>query len=175
MKRAEDFPENHPIKRIFRTFTERGLAQASVRDPDLLFYLANLLVEFLWMENLHGMRDADGRRLESLIDMLAQANDADLREKTERYKHLGDYSLFMLGMFPEYIARSRRALSPSWYQDTGRIGYHIAGELDKNVWRIQVYRKLEDKFDRCVLSLNWVREYSTDPFYQWMFREFGIS
>ena len=63
MKSAKDFPDNHPIKRIFRTFTERGLAQASVRDPDLLFYLANLLVEFLWMENLYGMRDADGRRL----------------------------------------------------------------------------------------------------------------
>jgi len=175
MKSAKEIPDNHPIRQLFRTLTERGLAQSSVRDSDLLLYIANLLVEFLWMENIYGMRDETGRRLESLADMLTRAGDASMPEKTDLYKHLGDYSLFMLGMFPEYIARSRRAYSPSWYADTGRIGYHIAGELDKNHWRVQVYRKLSERFDTCVVTLNWVREYSTDPFYQWMFREFGVS
>ncbi|NLT68960.1 MAG: hypothetical protein GXX84_20430 [Acidobacteria bacterium] len=174
MRSAKSLPDNHPIKKIFRTYTERGLAQASVRDQDLLLYLANLLVEFMWIENLYG-KTIDGKRLESLIDILVRANEAGDQARGDYYRHLGDYSLFMLGMFPEYIARSRRALSPSWYQDTGRIGYQIAGELEKNLWRTQVFRKLADKFDRCVVTLNWVREYSTDPFYQLMFREFGIS
>jgi hypothetical protein len=175
MKRATELPENHPLKKIFRTFTERGLAQASIRDQDLLIYLANMLVEFLWIENLYNLRDVEGRRMKSLLDILVQANEAEMPRKRDYYKHLGDYSLFMLGMFPEYITRSRRTLSPSWYKDTGRAGYQIAGDLDENTWRIQVFRKLADKFDYCVISLHWVREYSTDPFYQWMFREFGIS
>jgi hypothetical protein len=175
MKKVEDIPENHPIKRIFRRFTERGMAQASVHDPDLLLYLTNLLVEFLWIENLSGMPEEEGKRPESPVDLLVWANDVDMPEKGSRYKHLGDYSLFMLGMFPEHIARSRRTVSPSWYKDTGRIGYQLAGELDNNVCRIHVFRKLADKFDGCVASLNWVRAYSTDPFYQWVFREFGIS
>jgi hypothetical protein len=177
MRRAKagDLPENHPVKRIFHTLAERGLAQASLRDPDILFYIANLLVDFLWVENLYRIQDEDGRRIESLLDILIQANEAEMPEKKEYYRHLGDYSLFMLGMFPESIDRTRRLLSPSWYMETGRAGYQIAGELDRDVWRIQVFRKLADKFDRCVISLHWIREYSTDPFYQWMFREFEIT
>lgn len=174
MKSVREIPENHPIKRIFRTFAERGLAQSSVRDPDLLFYLTNLLLEFVWIENLFG-KDSDGKRLESLIDLLVQADKAEPAGKPARYKHLGDYSLFMLGMFPEYLERSRRALSPSWYEDTGRIGYRIAGELERDLWRTQVFRKLAARFNTCVTTLRWVREYSSDPFYQFMFREFGIS
>jgi hypothetical protein len=175
MKNAAEYPDNHPLKQLFRSFTERGLAQASLRDQDLLLYLADLLVDFMFIENLYRMRDEDGNRLESLVDMIRQASEADMPSRKHYYKHLGDYSLFMLGMFPEYISRSRRAFSPSWYEDTGRIGYHVAGELESQWSRTMVFRKLSDKFDRCVVSLHWVREYTHDPFYQFMFRQFGSS
>ncbi len=175
MKSATDFPESHPVKQLFRTLTERGLAQASLHDTDLLLYLADLLVDFMFIENLHGLQDPDGKRPESLVDLIRQASDSEMPEKKTYFKHLGDYSLFMLGMFPEFITRPRRAFSPSWYEDTGRIGYRVAGQLESHWWRTMVYRKLSDKFDRCVVSLNWVREYTSDPFYQFMFRQFGAG
>lgn len=175
MTRAGDFPDNHPVKQLFRTFTERGLAQASLHDRDLLLYIADLLVDFMFIENMHRMRDDDGNRLDTLTDMIRQATDADMPARKEYFRYLGDYSLFMLGMFPEFISRPRRALSPSWYEDTGRIGYRVAGELENHWWRTMVYRKLSAKFDRCVVSLNWVREYTSDPFYQYMLREFEVN
>lgn len=174
MANAADFPENHPVKQLFRTLTERGLVQASLHDTDLLLYLADLLVDFMFIENFHGISDENGNRPAHLIDMIRQATQADFPHKQSYFKHLGDYSLFMLGMFPEFIARPRRAFSPAWYQDTGRIGYRVAGELESHWWKTMVYRKLSDKFDRCVVSLNWVKEYTSDPFYQFMFRQFDV-
>ena len=38
-----------------------------------------------------------------------------------------------------------------------------------------VYRRLSDRFEQYVLGLNWVHLYINDPFFQYMFREFGIS
>jgi len=132
MKSAANLPESHPVKQLFRSLTERGLNQGSLGDRDILLYLADLLIDFMFVENLYRMRDAEGRRLEYLVDLLEQAVETVMPAKKAYYKHIGDYSLFMLGMFPGYIARSRRAVSPSYYADTGRIGYQIAGHLESH-------------------------------------------
>jgi len=78
-------------------------------------------------------------------------------------------------MFPENLHRGKRILSHSYYADTGRQSYLVASQLERNVETTVVYKKLAEKYERCVLSLTWVREYTTDPFYQYMFRQFGIT
>ncbi len=35
-------------------------------------------------------------------------------------------------------------------------------------------RTLSDRFETCALGLNWVREYTHDPFYQYMLRQFRV-
>ena len=35
-----------------------------------------------------------------------------------------------------------------------------------------IFRKLSEQFESCVHTLNWVRNYISDPFYQYMLREF---
>ena len=62
----------------------------------------------------------------------------------------------------------------SYYADTGRRSYLFASELERNRESVVVFRKLADKFERCVVSLNWVREYTKDPFYQYMLRQFRV-
>jgi len=175
MTNPNEIPENHPVKQLFRTLTERGLIQADLRDNDLLLYIANLLVEFMFVDNVYRLSDAGGRRLEYLVDMLQQATETEMPVKKTCYKHIGDYSLFTLGMFPESLARPRRAVSLHYYADAGRIGYQTAGELESNRLLTRVFRKLADEFERCVVSVHWVREYTTDPFYQHMFREWNIT
>ncbi len=175
MANLSGIPEDHPIKQLFRTLTERGLLQADLRDKDILTYLADLLVEFMFAENLYRMRDSGGRRLEYLVDMLQQAIESDMPDKKCYYKHIGDYSLFILGMYPESLSCGRRAISPRYYADTGRSSYQTAGELENHWWKTMVFRKLADKFEHCVVSLNWVREYTSDPFYQYMLRQLDIT
>lgn len=171
----KELPQNHPIRGLFRKLTDRALTQSALPDKDILLYLSDLLVEFISTENLYHLTDEEGRRLIYLIDMLEQASQQDARSDRRRYyKHIGDYSLFILGMFPESLESGRRSIPQSYYVDTGRRSYLAASALDPNSEATIVFRKLADKYERCVLSLSWVREYTKDPFYQYMLREYGI-
>lgn len=175
MVQAKDFPENHPLKKLFRTLTDRALEQSSLPDRDILLYLSNLLIDFVCIENLYSLTDEEGNRLEYLVDMLARASEVPRTERKRHYKQIGDYSLFILGMYPESLEYGRRSIPYSYYTDTGRRSYIVASELEPDSHGTVVFRKLAEKFERCVLSLNWVREYTHDPFYQYMFRQFGIT
>ncbi|MFQ5741858.1 MAG: hypothetical protein ACE5JX_22920 [Acidobacteriota bacterium] len=169
-------PENHPVKKLFRTLTNRALAQSSLPDNDILIYLSDLLLEFMYVERLYKLKDERGRRLEYLVDMVQKAEDTPGKgQKKRHYKHIGDYSLFILGMFPESLSYGKRMIPHSYYADTGRRSYLAASQLEQNTNTTLVFRKLADKFERCVLSVNWVREYTTDPFYQYTFRQFQIT
>ena len=168
-------PENHPARQLFRSLTGRALNQSSLSDNDILLYLSDLLLHFMWTENLYSLRDKDGRRLVYLVDMFAEASQMPRRERKSCYKHIGDYTLFMLGFFPESLNTGRRSVSQSYYSEAGRRCYLAASELERNSDSTVVFRKLADKYERCVLSLNWVREYTSDPFYQFMLREFGVT
>ncbi len=168
-----EIPENHPVKRLFRRLTDRALTQTSLADRDIHLYLSNLLLEFMYIDSLY-VCDEQGRRMEYLVDMLQQAKDAPPRQRKGHYKHLADFSLFILGMFPESLSAGRRCIPKSYYEDTGRLGYRMASQLESNSDSTAVYRKMADKFTPCVRSLNWVREYTTDPFYQYMLREFRV-
>ncbi|MGH9338716.1 MAG: hypothetical protein ACRD1R_03785 [Acidobacteriota bacterium] len=175
MKAPKEIPENHPVKRHFRKLADRALTQSSLTDKDILYYLSDLLVDFMYVENLYRLRDENGERLEYLVDMLEHAGNAPRQRRKDYYKHIGDYSLFILGMFPENLTYGRRMLSHSYYADTGRRSYLVASELEYNSESTVVFKKLAEKFERCVLSLNWVREYTSDPFYQYMLRQFRIT
>jgi hypothetical protein len=167
-------PENHPLRKLFRNLTDRALAQSSLPDRDLLTYLSNLLVDFAYIENVY-IKDAEGQRLRYLVDMLQAAEEIPNGQRKRYYKQIGDYTLFILGMFPESLSYGRRMLPHSYYADTGRRSYEVASALEADSQNTVVFRKLADKFERCVLSLNWVREYTHDPFYKFMFRQFHIT
>lgn len=174
MSQSYQVPQNHPLRRVFRSLTDRALTQSSLPDKDLLLYITDLLIDFMYIENLYRLQDKDGRRLEYLIDMLEVAGEAPSSRKKVHYKQIGDYALFVLGMFPENLSYGRRTIPQSYYADAGRRSYAVASELERDLEATVVYRKLAEKFERCVLSLHWVREYTTDPFYQYMLRQFKI-
>ena len=157
-------PEHHPLRRLFLGLTDRALTHTSLRDRDILNYLSNLLMSYMYVEDLCKLTDENGKRLEYLVDMLEHASQqGSVAEKKGSYQQIGDYSLFVLGMFPESLGQGRRALPPSYYAETGRHGYRVASELESALKTTVVFRKLAGKFERCVLSLNWIREYTPIP------------
>ena len=174
--KISDVGPNHPIRPLFRALTERGMAQTNVRDEETVRYISNLLTEFVRTEDMYRVRDDQGRRLEYLADLIAladEATDADIRR--DHYKHLGDLTLFMLGLFPERLNRPRRIDTAGYYVQVGRRSYNAVADLEWSRSDPAVYRKLSDQFEEYVLGLNWVKLYVNDPFFQYMFREFGIS
>src|SRR6266487_711738 len=176
-KTRNDIPPNHPIRLLFHQLTERGMGQLNLHDPDTIQYITNLLTEFVQMENMYRIKDEAGRQVQYLFDMLTQAsNEMAPSLRRDYYKHLGDLTLFNLGLFPESLTYGRRTVSPDYYAEAGRRSYTIVAEIDAHSPRAtQVYRKLSEQFEQCVVGLNWVKLYINDPFYQYMFREFDIT
>src|SRR5438093_8814264 len=171
-----DIPANHPIRTLFHQLTERGMGQLNLHDPDTIQYITNLLTEFVQIENMYLIKDASGGRVQYLFDMLTQAgNEMSPSQRCEYYKHLGDLTLFNLGLFPESLTYGRRTVSPDYYAEAGRRSYTIVAEMDSSRRNTIVYRKLSEQFEQCVYGLNWVKVYINDPFYQYMFREFDIT
>lgn len=172
---GRNIPAHHPVREMFRSLTERGLQQSNLSDAEIHRYLSDLLVEFIHTENLYKLRDESGRRLEFVVDMLQRLEGASLADRREIYKHVGDFTLFILGLFPESLSRGKRCISLNYYADQGRRSYMILSELDQVRSAVVVFRKLSEQFESCVYGLNWVRNYINDPFYQYMFREFDIT
>jgi hypothetical protein len=176
-KTRHDIPADHPIRTLFQQLTERGMGQLNLHDPDTIEYITNLLTEFVPIESMYGVKDETGRRVKYIFDMLAQARNAsspDLRR--DYYKNLADLTLFNLGLFPESLTYGHRTISPDYYAEAGRRSYTIVAEMESSSSsRTRVYRKLSEQFAQCVSGLHWVKLYITDPFYQYMLREFEIT
>jgi hypothetical protein len=176
-KTRQDIPEDHPIRQLFRELTERGMGQLNLRDRDTIQYITNLLTDFIHMENMYRIKDEAGQRVQYLFDILTQASSEMSPElRRNYYKHVGDFTLFNLGLFPESLTYGHRTVSPDYYAEAGRRSYTIVAEMDSYSPRAAtVYRKLSQQFEQCVIGLNWVKLYINDPFYQYMFREFDIT
>jgi hypothetical protein len=168
-------PDDHPIRALFHELTERGMSQLNFHDPEMIRYITNLLTDFVDADNMYRIRDDNGQRAQYLFEMLTQASNAmSPAMRRDYYKHLGDLTLFNLGLFPESLTHGHHSVSPDYYAEAGRRSYTIVAEMNPPSGP-RVYRKLSERFEQCVVGLNWVRLYINDPFYQYMFRQFDIT
>jgi hypothetical protein len=176
-KTRQDIPADHPLRLLFQQLTERGMGQLNLHDPETIQYITNLLTEFVHFENMYRIKDETGRCVQYLFDMLTQAaGEMSPDRRRDYYKHVGDLTLFNLGLFPESLTYGRRTVSPDYYAEAGRRSYTIVAEMESySQSRTTVFRKLSEQFERCVVGLNWVKLYINDPFYQYMFRQFDIT
>jgi hypothetical protein len=166
-------PEGHPLRRLFRQLTEVSFAQIGMPDADLMTYVTGLLVDFTHVDNLYRVRDAQGRRVEYLFEMQLESQRGDAAHARAAQKHLGDYALFIVGMFPESLQR-RRAASPSYYVAQGKQAYTIVSEMDSPRPSAALFRKLAAHFEICVCALNVEKDFLRDAFYQYLMRQLAV-
>ena len=85
------------------------------------------------------------------------------RERAVR-KHIGDYTLFLAGLFPEYVASlPRSGLRLDAFVDylkAGKESYRIVSFFDQFEYRNEapLFRRLSDQFECCVYGLNLVQQ-----------------
>jgi len=154
---------NHPLRRLFAELVEREFGA----DRELAAYVAGLLVDFTHVDRLYRVRNARGKRLEEVGEMLLESNpllDAPSfgREREVR-KHIGDFTLFLTGMFPEYVAAlPRRGLRLDRmidYVKAGKESYRVVAAFDQFEYRqaAPLFRRLAEQFEYCVYGLNQVK------------------
>jgi hypothetical protein len=129
------------------------LRAAGIDDRDLADYLAALLVEFGDHDRHARISAHDDETYHYLVDLVSDLAEGD--EGNARgfllLSHLGNYSLWLAGLFPDYIAARRlRAGGPDlpYYDELGRHGYHLASRhrLAAQYGIADVYRAAAERF-----------------------------
>ena len=157
---------NHPLRRLFTGLVEHAFcAEVGMCDPTLTDYVTDLLVSFTHIDRLNAIRHASGKRLEQVAAMLAVASEEHPATPVERdrvmYRHIGDYTLFWAGVYPEQLKLVTRDPSDVMldYVSQGKRSYaivsHLAGENDAPP--SSLFRHLSEDFEFCLYGLGLVR------------------
>ena len=114
------------------------------------------------------IRTASGRALNDVGEMLIESDPvygpapSFDRERQVR-KHIGDYTLFFAGMFPESInhLRLRRQRVENFVEwvKAGKESYYIVSKFEHFEYAkvAPVFAQLSRKFEDCVYGLNLVK------------------
>ena len=157
---------DHPLRRLFAGLAEQTFQSTlGVADPPLIDYLSALLSQFIHMDAIYRLRNAQGKRLEEVADMLleAEAMPPEGRTRREVYRHIGDFTLFWTGVYPEALHKLRSALRRDHFIDyceQGKRSYYIASTFAQDPYREEapVLRRLSTDFELCAYGLNMVRK-----------------
>jgi hypothetical protein len=164
--------EMHPLEPFFQQMVRNNYAgKLGMHDTAITQYVARLLCEFSEADKLYKVRDEEGRPIRALDEMLQAADpvhgsapsfDA---ERAVR-KHIGDYALFLSGMYPESLDAApprRLRYGHQSYEELVKVGkesYYIVSQFDLEEYADEapMFRRLSGWFDRCIYGLRLVRD-----------------
>jgi hypothetical protein len=164
-----DIANEHPLRSLFDELVRRHyFGDAHVYDADIASYVSGVVTEFAQTDTLYRIHNARGQRLTAVAEMLVESNpllDANSfdREREVR-KHVGDFTLFYAGFFPEAVA-SLPALHPLSvdtfvdYLHAGKESYRVVAAFNLFEYREEapLFRRMSEQFERCVYGLNLVK------------------
>lgn len=152
------------LRRFFAGLAEFTFqARLGVADPPMTDYLAELLARFVHTDALHSVRSPVGRRLTAVAEMAVEAEQRVGDARRAIHRHIGDYTLFWTGVYPEALKRLRRADQLDHFIDycqQGKRSYLIASRLgaDANAEESLVLERISREFEMCVYGLGEIRK-----------------
>jgi hypothetical protein len=162
-------PESHVLRGFFLDLVSRHYAETvALRDAQVSNYVANLLTEFCEDEQLHKIKNTSGKALDDVGEMLLESDPVygpapSFDRARQVRKHIGDYTLFFTGMFPESIngfrLRKNRLENFLDFIRAGRESYYIVSKFDCFEYAkvAPLFRKMAENFEECVIGLNMVK------------------
>lgn len=160
--------DSHPLRQLFHEIVADCYASHSgITDPELTTYVGDLLTEFSAAERLYRLRDAEGRPVRALQEMVAAAdpvfgNASSFDEERAVRRHIGDYALFATGMYPESTQLWRHSGNSGFFEmiAAGKESYYIVSQFDLFEYKLEapLFARLSEEFEACMLGLSHVRE-----------------
>lgn len=138
-----------------------SLLAAGIDSREVADYLAALLLGFGERDRYVRIREYDDATYHYLVDIVSDLAEGE--ESGERafllLTHLGNHSLWLAGLFPDYIAARRlRGGGPDlpYYDELGRQGYHLASRhrLAERYGVAAIYREAAERFPVLRLAFN---------------------
>jgi hypothetical protein len=160
----------HPLELFFQQAVRNSYeGKLGLHDPDVTGYVAHLLCEFCEADKLYNVRDESGRPIEELSEMMLAADPvhgtaSSFDAERAVRKHIGDYALFVAGMYPEAVGSNRRHRHnrPSLCEliHAGKESYFIVSQFDLFEYEqdAPLFARLSNGFERFIFGLTLVRE-----------------
>jgi len=136
------------------------LLAAGVDDRALTDYLAALLLEFGHHDRHIRPAAATDQTYNYLVDLVSDlsAVSEDGVQGFLLLAHLGNYSLWLAGLFPDYIEARHKAGGPDlpYYDGLGRQGFDLASRhaLAERYGVAGIYREAADRFPSLRVAFN---------------------
>ncbi|MBI3866247.1 MAG: hypothetical protein HY290_30575 [Planctomycetia bacterium] len=152
------------LRDLFAAFTEHTFqVDLGIADARLTDYLTDLLLRFIRFDAIFRFRNTVGRRLEDVAEMMLEADQRLGKPRREIYRHIGDFTLFWTGVYPEALShlqapdRKDHLLD---YLEQGKRSYYIASTYEENPWQDEapILRRLSEEFELCSVGLQRVRK-----------------
>ncbi|HVJ08865.1 MAG TPA: hypothetical protein VM554_10800 [Acidisarcina sp.] len=160
-------PEEHPLCKLFHELVTNTYGHIGIFDQELADYVSRLLIDFCNSDHLYTVRDAHGRPLKEVAEMLVASDPvhgtaASFDAEREVRKHIGDYTLFLTGMYPESMHLWRSPQRESFVEmvRAGKESYYIVSTFDLFEYADEapLFARLSRYFERCIYGLTLVRE-----------------
>jgi hypothetical protein len=161
-------PDRHPLRQLFHEIVAGCYStHCEINDPELTTYVGDLLTEFSAAESLYRIRDAEGKPVKAVKEMVVASDPvygaaSSFDEEREVRRHIGDYALFATGMYPESMQLWRHSGESSFLEmvKTGKESYYIVSQFDLFEYKNEapLFARLSEEFERCMYGLTQVRE-----------------
>jgi hypothetical protein len=152
------------LRRYFSGLTEFVFqTQIGVADPPLIDYVSDLLSRFVRFDAVNRVRDTSGRPLTQVADMLNEAEQRVGEESRAIHRHVGDFTLFWSGMYPEALRKLRAGHRKDRFVDyceQGKRAYFIASTIQAaqdDGAPAEILVRLSEQFELCAYGLHEVR------------------
>lgn len=166
--RSNEDRDESAARRFFAGVTEQAfMTELGVADPPLIDYVTSLLNRFLSTDSIYSVRSVRGERLTQVTDMLVEAEARKGPAKRMLHRHIGDYTLFWTGVFPNIAEQLRKQGGKDAlldYQQLGKRSYAAASqiEVEQEFAPSELLERLSSEFELCVYGLGEVRKAMED-------------
>lgn len=140
-----------------------ALRRVGEDDRVLADYAASVLLHFGLRDAATRVSEADDEVYTTLADLLRDVESADARRSFLVRAHLGNYALWLSGLFPDYIESRRwRRGGPDldYYEEMGRRGFQLAADhrLASEHGLAPLYTAAAERFALLRVALNNVSD-----------------
>lgn len=172
MLKGPDIESRHPLRKFFKKALHYSQQFHPAEKEGVTDYIEEqILCEFIHVDRLNKIRNMAGKALDDVAEMLEEGdvllNAESFSQEFTVHKHIGDYTLFMLGMFPAALSRKKgreyilgRLVIPGahcsdYYVMQGKRSYRIASDFTHR----ELFLELSENFLLYRNILDFVRIY----------------
>ena len=152
------------VRRFFCGLAENVFQTSlGVADPRLVDYISDMLCRFVRHDSLMRIRNSRGRRVDEVPQMVAEAEARLGMAKRAVHRHIGDFTLFWTGVYPEALKRLRSPERTDYFVDycqQGKRAYMLASQIETDQEEdapAELLQRLSHEFELCVYGLGEVR------------------